>query len=214
MALTVVLVGWGASLTYLGLKPEPPTDRSAEGVTSIGSDRFRGNQLPQAIVGRPAPVFRLADARGGDVATGELRGRPYVVTFLYTDCTDTCPLIAAELRRTLDLLGPRSRDVAVLAVSADPKSDTRAAVRRWLMERRMPRNFHYLIGSRQELKPVWDAYYALPQRHDDPKSTHSASIWLVDARGRWRTKFSGGFPVPPADIAHDLRILLREAGAA
>ncbi len=111
-----------------------------------------------------------------------------MVTFLYTDCPDTCPLIAAELRRTLELLRPRCRDVAVLAVSADPKSDTRGAVRRWLRERRVPANFHYLIGSRQELKPVWDAYYALPQRHHDPNSTHSASIWLIDARGRWRRR--------------------------
>ena len=76
---------------------------------------------------------------------------------------------------------------------------------------RMPHNFHYLIGSADELRPVWNAYFAAPQAPGAEDSLHTASIWLIDARGRWRTKFSGGVPVPPAGIAHDLRVLVAEA---
>ena len=72
------------------------------------------------------------------------------------------------------------------------------------------RQFHYLIGSAEELRPVWDGYFAAPQAPGVEESLHTASIWLIDASGRWRTKFSGGVPVPPADIAHDLGVLLDE----
>lgn len=179
----------------------------ATGTKSEGS--LRGDQLPPPLAGKPAPAFRLDDARGGTLASAELHGKPYAVTFLYTRCRDVCPLIGQELRRALRSLGPRSRDVAAVAVSVDPEGDTRAAVKRWLKRNRMPKSFHYLIGARRELKPVWKAYYAAPQIRGHPgESAHTATIWIVDGTGRLRAKYSAGIPVEPADIAHDFRQLL------
>ena len=83
-------------------------------------------------------------------------------------------------------------------------------MRLWLRRLRLPRNFHYLIGTEPALRPVWRAYFAAPQKRGVEESLHTASIWLVDRRGRWRAKFSGGVPVPPKDIAYDLALLLRE----
>lgn len=171
---------------------------------------FKGGHLPDGVRGAKAFRFELEDARGGTTATAGVAGKPYIVTFLYTACPDVCPLIGAELRRALELLGRRADQVAVLAVSVDPKGDTPAAVRRWLELHRLPENFHYLVGGEAELKPVWDAYYAAPQIPGRADSAHTASIWLIDRKGRIRTKFSGGIPVPPEDIAHDLEILLDE----
>lgn len=174
---------------------------------------FRGNELPEGLAKSPAPDFRHTDVRGGELDTRSLAGTPYAVTFLYTQCPDVCPLIGQELGQALELLGERADDVAVVAVSVDPRGDTPAAVDAWLQQHDLPQNFHYLIGSEAELKPTWDSYYAAPQVPGDPESTHSASIWLVDAEGRIRTKFSAGFPVPPQDIAHDFEVLLDEAEA-
>lgn len=171
---------------------------------------FRGGELPGGIAERRAPDFRLTDARGGSISTKELSGRPYLVTFLYTQCPDVCPLIGEELRQTLELLGNDARRVTVVAVSVDPKGDTPAAVRRWLRRHREPPNFRYATGSRAELRPVWDAYYAAPQHPAREESAHTANVWLIDARGRWRTKHSAGVPFEPRDVAHDLRLLLAE----
>jgi protein SCO1 len=169
---------------------------------------FRGGQLPPELVGAPAPPFEHSDARGGRIGTASLAGTPFVVTFLFTDCPDVCPLIGQELREALEILGPRASDVAVLAVSVDPGGDTPAAARSWLAVHDLPRNFHYLVGSEDELAPTWEAYFAAPQRPGDPESTHTASMWLVDSDGRLRTRFSAAAPVAPADIAHDLGLLL------
>ena len=186
-------------------------ERSATGFSGRQGP-FLGNRLPDGVRNRRAPRVRLVDARGGVIDTRRLRGTPYVVTFLYTDCPDVCPLIAQELRQALLSLGRRARRVAVLAVSVDPRGDTREHVSAWLERRRMPRNFHYLIGTEAALRSVWRSYFVGPQRRDVKQSLHTASIWLVDAQGRWRTKFSGGVPVPSREIAHDLRVLLGERG--
>lgn len=177
-----------------------------------GSANANGlSQLPPGIAGKPAPRIRGADARGGTIDTAALRGRPYAVTFLYANCPDVCPLIASELQEALGRLGARALGVAIVAVSVDPRGDTREAVRVFLNRHREPPNFHYVIGSDSELKSIWKAYYAAPQIPGDPRSSHTAAIWLVDRRGRLAGKFSAGTSVDPSDVAGALRRLLSGA---
>jgi protein SCO1/2 len=192
-------------------------DRRDDGPTVIVERQegpFRAGPLPDGLDRKLAPGFRLADARGGILDSRSLRGRPYLLTFLFTDCRDVCPLIGREIGEALRQLGPQASEVASVAITADPEGDTRPAVRAWLRKHRLPSNFHYLVGSRRRLKAVWRAYYAAPQPSGTEESRHTASIWVIDARGRLRAKFSGGIPVSPADIAHDLRLLVRESRAS
>jgi protein SCO1/2 len=171
--------------------------------------RLDGPAPPAQFAGKPAPGFRLRDARGGRLDARELRGRAYAVTFLYTRCIDSCPLVGAELHDALAALGPLARRVAAVAISVDPAHDTAAAVRRWLAQRREPSQFHYLIGSVAQLTPVWNAWFAEPQDTRYPVSTHTAAIWLVDRRGRLRALYQAAAPLPPGALAHDLRTLAR-----
>jgi protein SCO1/2 len=164
---------------------------------------LRADALPGDLGGSAAPAFRLRDGRGGTVDTRALKGRAYAVTFLYTRCPDVCPAIADDLRAAL----AESPEAAVVAVSVDPRGDTPAAVRKFAKAHRLPATFHYAVGTRKELEPVWRAYFAAPQLGDPRTSGHTASVWLVDADGRLRGMYSGGVPIDPADIAHDLRAL-------
>ena len=210
LALVVLAVLGSLALVLVAVRATRDGDDPPATGFSGRQAPFLSNRLPDGVRDKPAPHIRLADARGGTLDTRRLRGTPYVVTFLFTDCPDVCPLIAQELGKALELLGPRAQKVAVAAVTVDPKGDTPQNVRAWLARMRLPHNFHYLIGSEATLKPVWRSYFVGPQRRGVKQSLHTASIWLIDAKGRWRTKFSGGAPVPPADIAHDLRVLIRE----
>ena len=173
---------------------------------------LRANILPPDLDGSPAPRIRLSDARGRTVDSARLAGRPYLVTFVYTRCADVCPIVGSEIAAALERLGARARDVAVLALSVDPRGDTPARARRWLGDRRLPRQAHYLLGGVRRLTPIWRDWFVVPRAGalTDPRR-HDASVWLVDARGRLRGRWSGGEPIAPADVAHDLRALLDEA---
>jgi protein SCO1/2 len=164
--------------------------------------------LPPGLAGRPAPAIRLADARGGTFDTRSLAGEPYLVTFLYTNCPDVCPLIGAELRSMYERLGSDAREIGVVAVSVDPRGDTPEAVRTWLERQREPEQFHYLVGSEQQLAPVWRAWYASPQIPGDPESSHTAIVWIVDAHGRLIAKVAAGVPFDSEGLARDVRSLL------
>ena len=164
---------------------------------------LRADALPAGLAGRPAPLVRLADGRGGAIDTRRLRGRPYAVTFLYTRCPDICPTIATDLGEALE----RVPKAAVVAVSVDPRGDTATAVRAFAETHRLPSRFRYGVGDRQVLQPIWHAYFVSSELGDPRTSTHTAAVWLVDARGRLRGMYPGGAPIAPADVAHDLRAL-------
>jgi protein SCO1/2 len=165
----------------------------------------RGDQAPAATGWqgslRPPetrlPDFELANQDGEPVTAAALRGEPVVVTFIYSTCEDICPAQVQSIRGALDDLG---RDVPVIGVSVDPANDTPESARAFLLEQSMTGRMDFLLGSREELRPLWRAFGIAPQREG---RDHSAYTVLVDGEGRQRI----GFPVSeltPRRLAHDL----------
>jgi protein SCO1 len=158
-----------------------------------------------------AADFALRDQHGRMVQLSSLRGRVVVLTFLYTHCTDVCPLIAVNVDRAVRSLGPRGRDVAMLAVSVDPRNDTPRAVARFIAEQRLSPRFHYLTGPLDELRPIWQAYNLLIQPGSSGRVAHSAYILVLDRAGRPRIYYPP--LVSEAVLAHDLHRMVDLPGA-
>jgi protein SCO1/2 len=157
-----------------------------------------------------AADFALRDQNGSVVRLSAERGKVVLLTFLYTNCPDVCPLIAAKLGAVLHEL-PRAQraDTRVLAVSVDPAHDTRAAVRRFVTAHRLPSQFHYLTGGTDELKPIWQSYNLLVEARSVELVSHPAYVLLIDLRGKARLYYSSHAAV--ADMLHDVRRLLTPA---
>jgi protein SCO1 len=172
--------------------------------TDEGSpNAFEGALMPEGL---RAPDFRLRNQDGEPVSMRALRGKPVVVTFLYTHCQDTCPIQAQTIRGALDQLG---HDVPALAVAVDPPNDTPESARKFLAEQRATGRIDFVLGSRAELRPVWKGFGSI-----QPQSVtreHQARFTLVDARGFQRIGYPGA-EATPERLAHDLRLLEREAG--
>jgi protein SCO1/2 len=162
----------------------------------------------------PARDFTLRDQDGKVVHLSDYRGRVVMLTFMYSTCRDTCPLTADQMKGAMNNLG---HDVPSLAISVDPANDTPLNAKRFLYQRQMTGRMRFLLGTRAQLKPIWDAYGIQPQGDGkrpagvDPRSfDHSAKVAIIDARGRLRI----GIPVgelTPEGLAHDIRRL--RAGA-
>ena len=174
--------------------------RGHDSGVAVGATGWAGFSRPP---GATAPAFRLRDQDGRPATMAQYRGRPLVVTFVYSTCRDTCPALVDQVRGALDDSGA---DVPVLAVSVDPANDTPARARRFLNDRRMTGRARFLLGAERSLAPVWRGYGVAPQRG---ALDHSATVVLVDGAGRQRV----GFPydqLTPEALAHDIRKL--EAG--
>ena len=174
-----------------------------DGEPVAAENQFAGAVMPEGL---RAPDFELTNQDGKRVSMRALRGRPVIVTFLYTHCEDTCPLQAQTVRGALDELG---HDVPALAIAVDPPNDTPRSARRFLAEQRATGRLDFVLGSRAELRPVWDGFGRIQPQ--SVKREHQARFTLVDARGYQRVGYPGS-EATPERLAHDLALLEREAG--
>jgi protein SCO1/2 len=156
---------------------------------------------------RPAPPLSLRDVSGRRFTLSGQRGRYVLVTFIYTHCPDVCPLITSNLNTVLRTLGPKG-NVEVLAVSVDPKGDTPAAVRAYEKSKHLEPAFHYLIGTRAELRPVWAAWHVLAVDRKPDLVDHVAYTALIDPAGKQHALYDS--QVNAQQVLHDLRLLKKQ----
>jgi protein SCO1/2 len=189
LAALLLLAGCGSSEPKLVEGP-PTTTRT-----------FAGTEL---VPPHRADPLSLKDSYGRRYTLASRKGRYVLVTFLYTHCPDVCPLIASNLNTVLRTSGPKA-NVDVLAVSVDPKGDTRRAVRAYAKQKHLDPRFHYLIGTRHELERVWTAWHVTAQDKSLGVVNHIVYTALVDPRGRERLIYDA--QVTAQQVLHDLRLL-------
>ena len=192
-ALCVLAAGCGSAASKVEAPPATTTNASGlEGSAITPPDR--------------AQPIALHDAHGRALTLAGQRGRWTLVTFLYTHCPDVCPLIASNLNTVLRVRGPKAK-LSVLAVSVDPKGDTPTAVRAYERRMHLAPNFHYLVGTKAQLQPVWAAWHVLAVRSDPRLVDHVSYVALIDPQGRRRVLYDS--QVQAQQVLHDLRVLER-----
>ena len=187
----VALFALGAVVLAADSSDEPP----------VGAGKgFEGALMPAGV---RAPDFTLRNQDGERVSMRELRGRPVIVTFLYTTCEETCPGQAQTVRGALDDLG---EDVPALAVAVDPPRDTPDRAQAFLAKQRALGRIDFVLGSRAELQPLWKRFFIRPQSVSEE---HQARFTLIDKRGFQRIGFPGD-QATPETLAHDVKLLQAE----
>jgi protein SCO1/2 len=206
IALVMVTAGCGGGGdSNTGSGTEVRRDESAA-PGRLTSARFSGTL---ASPRRPAPPLALRDSFGRPVDLRRYRGDAVIVTFVFVNCPDVCPLILDNLRTAQIQLGPAADDLHVLAVSVDPEGDTPRAVNRFLAAHRITRRVSYLIGSRRELEAIWNDWGVVSKRSPKRKNPgfveHTGMVYGIDATGKVTTLYPSSFE--PDQIVHDVPIL-------
>ncbi len=184
--------------------------RNSIGGTTTGNPSTSRSGLQGTDLGSTAaPDFHLKDQFGKPISLSQFQGKPIVLTFLYTHCPDVCPLTADKLHVAMQNLGKDVQQVAVLAVSMDPKGDTAAAAQNFSRIHKLGDYFHFLIGTHDELAPVWASYSVNAQAATSAGIvSHSTAIYVIDKQGHERVLLDNDFS--SAQATTDLKILLRE----
>ena len=198
LALLVVLIAAFYSLHNNASAPAATTP----GVADSG---LQGTDLDSTL----APDFHLKDQFGKPISLSQFKGRPTVVTFLYTHCPDICPVVADKLHTVVQSLGKDAPHVAILAVSMDPKGDTVSAVLNFSRAHKLANTWHFLVGTLNQLAPVWSSYTVDAQAATSAGTvTHSTIVYVIDKQGRERVLLDDNFT--PTQLTDDLKILLAE----
>jgi len=149
-----------------------------------------------------APGLALRDQRGTTISLQSLHGRVVLLTFLASKCVRECPIEGRVLRDVLR--GIRRTGADAVVVSVDPWADTPASARTFAARAGWSGNWHWLLGNKAALAPVWRAYNIAVKRTPSD-ILHSTALYLIDPTGNLRAGYL--FPFSAAAVTQDVRNL-------
>jgi protein SCO1/2 len=131
--------------------------------------------------------FRLTDHGGRKLTDRDFRGQPVAIFFGFTACPDVCPTTLADMTAFMEELGPDADRLHWLFVTVDPERDTPEQLANYLTL--FDPRIVGLTGKPAEIADAAKAwrvsYRRVPLDNGGYTMDHSASVFLMDARGRF-----------------------------
>jgi len=130
--------------------------------------------------------FRFMSSTGELVSFAELRGKPMILSLIYTSCYHTCPMtiqhLAKVVNKTRDAVGEDSFNVVVVGFDVD--NDTPGAMRYFGRKQGVKDEGWHLLSADQEtvdklMKEVGFVYVPSPRGYD-----HLIQATLIDGGGK------------------------------
>jgi protein SCO1/2 len=166
-------------------------------------------RIPQP--GDEAPDFTLVNQSGKTIHLHQFRGKPLLLTFIYTHCPfpEFCPRLSNNFGQVMQQLqkDPKAFSQAqLLSISIDPENDKPAVLRSY-GERyvgRVDPNFshwEFASGSPQQVRQAAD-FFGLSYNQKDGQIIHGLQTVLIGKDGKVAKVYSGS-DWKPDDVADD-----------
>ena len=199
--------GLGCALALSGAawgQQEPATD--------LGLDREQALRTSQAAIGRQIGDHILLNREGRPVALSSFRGKPLLVSFIYTGCFQVCPTTTKSLQETVEglqkSLGPNQFNV--VSIGFNQPADSPQALKAFATQYGIKQPNWDFLSPPAAIVPALAqdfgfVYTATPAGFD-----HVLQVSIVDAEGRIVRQVYGE-SVVPAELGEPIKLLL--AGA-
>lgn len=159
----------------------------------------------------PAPEFTLTSQDNAQVALADLHGKVVAVTFIYTFCVDTCPVLTPMMSFIQDQLGADfGAKIAFVSITVDPERDTPKVLKEYAQA--LGANlagWSFLTGPSDAIRDVTRRYGVFASKSTDGNVDHTFLTSIVDRRGILRVQYLGA-RFDPYEFRRDLLGLLQE----
>ena len=165
-------------------------------------------QLPKIS---PAPDFALISQDGALVKLADFRGKVVAVTFIFTKCTDTCPVLTPMMSFVQDRLGADfGSKITFVSITVDPERDSPQVLREY--GEAFGANFvgwTFVTGSPSDIRDVTRRYGVFATKADNSNVDHTFLTSIIDPRGILRVQ-NLGVRFDPEEFRLDLLSLVNE----
>lgn len=177
-----------------------------------GLDAKEAVRVSQAAIGREIRDFTLLDREGRPVLLSRYRGKPLLVSFIYTGCFQVCPVTTRALQKAVE----SSRDVFgtdqfnIVSIGFNQPADSPQALKSFALQHGIDqKNWDFLSPHPSIVEPLAREfgfnYVATPAGFD-----HVLQVSVVDARGRIYRQIYGE-TLNAASLGEPLKQLMRNA---
>ena len=175
-----------------------------------GATRQVGQERPLPEIA-PAPEFTLTSQDNAQVALTDLRGKVVAVTFIYTFCVNTCPVLTPMMSFIQDQLGADfGAKIAFVSITVDPERDTPEVLKEYAQAFGANlAGWSFLTGPSDTIRDVTRRYGVFASKSTDGNVDHTFLTSIVDRRGILRVQYIGA-RFDPDEFRRDLLSLLQE----
>src|SRR4026209_1583784 len=146
-----------------------------------------------AAVNVKAPDFVLVNQDNQRFESSRLRGKVIVLNFIFTTCTDVCPIFTANLAALQRKLNDRhGADLFFVSITTDPEIDSAKVLKGYAGRYRADlKNWAFLTGSEADLKAVWTAFGIRVINKGRGLVQHTSLTTVIDQGGIRRANYLG-----------------------
>jgi cytochrome oxidase Cu insertion factor (SCO1/SenC/PrrC family) len=138
LLLVACVLGSRVLLAHQASVGEPPA--ASESATPWGGDYF------------PNTLLTDQDGRQVHFFDDLIKDKVVVINFIFTSCSDSCPLETARLRQVQKLLGDRvGQDIFFYSISIDPLSDTPEVLKAYSQRFKVGPGWKFLTGEIEDV---------------------------------------------------------------
>jgi protein SCO1/2/putative membrane protein len=160
----------------------------------------------------PAPAFKLTDQNGQALTNKDLKGKVWVVDFIFTRCGGACPVMTQKMIELASKV--HSANARFVSISVDPAYDTPAILKEYAARQGAsdPR-FIFLTG---DVNGIYDLaqkgfhLHAAPAHEGNP-IVHDEHFLLIDGKGDVRGAYTSNDPEAMTHLAADTERLSKPA---
>lgn len=193
-----------ASLTGIALLALAAPRASAHEMAGMSSDGSAESAPLRSVREYAVPTVRLVRDDGKVVSLPDEMddGRPILLNFIFTTCTDICPMMSSVFAQFERRLGSEAEKVHLMSISIDPEQDTTERLLEYARKFHAGPEWQHYTGTRAAsitAQRAFDVYRG-------GKMSHSVVTLMRAAPGKPWLRIEGF--VTPDDLVHDYRELL------
>jgi len=181
-----------------------------EGLKISQREAADNSQTVEAIpkIEDEVPDFKLLNQDSRQIHLSQFRGRPLLLTFIYTRCPlpDFCPRTSmnfSEIHRKLQSVADPRRKPRLLTISFDTGHDTPSVLREYALRYMHPADFEeweFATGSPDEIRMI-TSYFGLSYQQDSGQIVHNLVTALIGADGKLVRLYEGNQWTPSKILA-------------
>jgi protein SCO1 len=159
----------------------------------------------------PAPEFALTSQDGAPVKLTDYRGKVVAVTFIFTLCADTCPVLTPMMSFVQDQLGTDfGEKIAFISITVDPERDTPEVLKDYAQAFGANLSgWAFLTGAPDAIREVTRRYGVFAAKAESGSIDHTFLTSIIDRRGILRVQYLG-VRFDPDEFRRDLVSLTKE----
>lgn len=169
----------------------------AHSVKELEDEFYAKEQYFQAL-DNPVPDFTLRNADGQPVRPADFLGKVTILHFIYSSCTDVCPLHAEKLAEVQKMINqtPMIDMVRFVSITTDPVRDTGEVLKDYGPKHGLdPVNWQFLTIAPGEpedtTRKLAQAFGHRFTVESDGTITHGVVTHIIGKFGRWQGNFHG-----------------------